>query len=159
MATGLDAIVDELGSVDRQERIEMLIDFAKTLPPLPDFLADKKDASHRVEECQSPVFLFVTVTPAAGADAGAGPGGGVVSIHADVPIEAPTVRGFVSILIEGLRGATVAEVLQVRNDVIDRIKLPEILGMMRVRGLTGVLNRLKFEVARVAARTPASETS
>src|SRR4051812_10844104 len=105
MANGLDSIVAELGEADRQERIEMLIDFAKNLPPLPDRLAAHKDASHRVEECQSPVFLFVELE------------GGRVAIHADAPIEAPTVRGFVALLVEGLSGATVEEVLQVRDDL------------------------------------------
>ncbi len=57
-----------------------------------------------------------------------------MAIHADAPIEAPTVRGFVAILVEGLDGATVEEVLSVRDDLIERIGLPEILGMLRVRG-------------------------
>ena len=136
MAAALDAIVTELSEADRQERIELLIDFAKSLPPLPDRLAARKDAAHRVEECQSPVFLFVELE------------GGRVAIHAEAPIEAPTVRGFVALLVEGLSGATVEEVLGVRNDLIDRIGLPEILGMLRVRGLNGVLRRLKAEVTR-----------
>ena len=139
MADKLTEIVDELREADRQERIELLIDFAKNLPPLPDRLAEHKDAAHRVEECQSPVFLFVEVD------------GGKVELHADAPIEAPTVRGFVAILVEGLRGATVGEVLGVPNDLIERSGLPEILGMLRVRGLGGVLRRLKSEVARAAA--------
>lgn len=138
MAASLDSIVTELGEADRQERIELLIDFAKNLPPLPDRLAEHKDAAHRVEECQSPVFLFVELE------------GQRVSIHADAPIEAPTVRGFVAILVEGLGGASVEEVLAVRDDLIERIGLPEILGMLRVRGLSGVLRRLKAEVARAA---------
>lgn len=138
MAAALDAIVTELSEADRQERIELLIDFAKNLPPLPDRLAARKDAAHRVEECQSPVFLFVELE------------GGRVAIHAEAPIEAPTVRGFVALLIEGLSGATVEEVLGVRNDLIGRIGLPEILGMLRVRGLNGVLRRLKAEVTRAA---------
>lgn len=139
MPAALDAIVNELSDADKQERIELLIDFAKNLPPLPDRLAGQKDAAHRVEECQSPVFLFVEVD------------GDRVSLHADAPIEAPTVRGFVSILVEGLRGASVHDVLTVRQDLIDRLGLPEILGMLRVRGLSGVLSRLKSEVARAAS--------
>jgi len=138
VAAALDAIVSELSEADRQERIELLIDFAKNLPPLPDRLAALKDAEHRVEECQSPVFLFVEIE------------GDRVAIHADAPIEAPTVRGFVSILVEGLSGATVEEILKVPGDLIERIGLPEILGMLRVRGLHGVLNRLKAEVTRAA---------
>jgi cysteine desulfuration protein SufE len=141
----LDAIVNELADADKQERTELLIDFAKNLPALPPSLAAHKDAAHRVEECQSPVFLFVGVD------------GGRVTIHADAPVEAPTVRGFVSILVEGLNGATVEEVLGVGNDLIERIGLPEILGMLRVRGLNGVLSRLRREVARAAASTPDPE--
>src|SRR3954465_741948 len=138
MPVALDDIATELRDADRQERIELLIDFAKSLPPLPDRLAAHKDASHRVEECQSPVFLFVELE------------GDRVAIHADAPLEAPTVRGFVSILVEGLSGATAEEILKVRGDLIERIGLPEILGMLRVRGLHGVLNRLKAEVTRIA---------
>ncbi len=69
-----------------------------------------------------------------------------VTLYADAPIEAPTVRGFVAILVEGLNGATVEEILTVPGDLIERIGLPEILGMLRVRGLSGVLARLKKEV-------------
>src|SRR3954468_18922726 len=106
MAAALDTIVSELSEADRQERIELLIDLAKSLPPLPDRLADLKDAAHRVEECQSPVFLIVELEA-----------GGRVAFFADAPIEAPTVRGFVSLLVEGLNGATVEEILQVPNDL------------------------------------------
>src|SRR5258708_33781994 len=131
MAAALDAIVQELSDADRQERIELLIDFAKNLPPLPGRLAAHKDATHRVEECQTPVYLFVELE------------GGRASVHADVPLETPTVRGFVAILVAGLNGAPVEAVLAGPNDLIERVGLPEILGMLRVRGLHGVLRRLK----------------
>src|SRR6516164_1791108 len=101
MPAALDAIVAELSESDRQERIDLLIDFARNLPSLPDRLAALKDASHRVEECQSPVYLFVELV------------GGRVALYADAPIEAPTVRGFVSLLLEGLSGATPEEVVKV----------------------------------------------
>ena len=145
MPAALDAIVSELGEADKQERIELLIDFAKSLPPLPERLTALRDAAHRVEECQSPVYLFVELE------------GDRVALHADAPIEAPTVRGFVSLLMEGLNGATVEGVLRVPNDLIDRIGLPEILGMLRVRGLNGVLHRIKAEVARAAAARDATD--
>jgi len=138
MPTALDTIVAELSDLDRQERIDMLLDFAKSLPPLPDRLVAHKDASHRVEECQSPVYLFVEFD------------GDRVSLFADAPIEAPTVRGFVSLLLEGLNRATVDEILQVPGNLVERCGLGEILGMLRVRGLTGVLRRLKAEVTRAA---------
>jgi cysteine desulfuration protein SufE len=138
MPTKLDAIISDLKDSDRQERIDFLLDFAKSLPPLPERLIAHKDASHRVEECQSPVYLFVEMQNAE------------VRLFADAPIEAPTVRGFVSLLLEGLNGATVEEILQVPADLVDRCGLGEILGMLRVRGLSGVLRRLKAEVTRTA---------
>jgi cysteine desulfuration protein SufE len=138
MPAALDEIIAELSESDRQERIDLLIDFAKNLPPLPERLASLKDASHRVEECQSPVYLFVELK------------GDRVDLHADAPIEAPTVRGFVSLLIEGLSGATVEEVLKVPGDLVERCALQEVLGMLRVRGLSGVLRRIKREVTRAA---------
>lgn len=140
MPAALDAIVEELREADRQERIELLIDLAKALPPLPEHLAHLKDAAHRVPECQSPVFLFVDVE------------GDRVALHADAPIEAPTVRGFVALLVEGLDGTTVEEVLQAPADLIERSGMAEILGMQRTSGLAAVLRRLKAEVARAAAR-------
>lgn len=138
MPAALDAIAAELSECDRQERIDLLLDFAKSLPPLPERLAAHKDAAHRVEECQSPVYLLVELD------------GDRVSLYADAPIEAPTVRGFVSLLMEGLAGSTVEDVLQVPGDLVERCGLGEILGMLRVRGLTGVLRRIKAEVARAA---------
>src|SRR5208337_3431587 len=92
----------------------------------------------RVEECQSPVYLFVEMV------------GERVALYADAPIEAPTVRGFVSLLLEGLNGATMDEVLKVPNNLVERCGLQEVLGMLRVRGLSGVLRRIKGEVTRAA---------
>jgi cysteine desulfuration protein SufE len=137
--TALESIIEELRDADRQERIELLIDFAKNLPPLPERLAAQKDAAHRVAECQSPVYLFVELE------------GDRVVLHADAPLEAPTVRGFVAMLVAGLNGATVDEVLRVPHDLVEQVGLPDILGMLRVRGLNGVLNRLKREVTRAWA--------
>ncbi len=147
MPSALDEIVEELREADRQERIEILIDLAKNLPPLPDRLAQFKDEAHRVPECQSPVFLFVEIED------------NRVALHADVPIEAPTVRGFVAILVEGLNGSLVEEVLNVPNDLIQQTGMPEILGMQRVNGLQGVLRRLKAQVARTAVEARSSNMS
>ncbi|AMV37510.1 SufE family protein [Planctomyces sp. SH-PL62] len=138
MPAALDAIITELHESDRQERIELLLDFAKNLPPLPPELEARKDAEHRVEECQSPVYLFVEMI------------GDRVALYGDAPAEAPTVRGFVSLLLEGLNGASAEDVLKVPSDLVDRSGLTEVLGMLRVRGLSGMLRRIKRDVTRVA---------
>jgi cysteine desulfuration protein SufE len=132
----LEEIVTELREADRQERIDLLIDLARTLPPLPERLAEFKDEAHRVPECQSPVFLFVERDQ------------DVVRLFADAPVEAPTVRGFMSMLVEGLDGATVDEIQAVPADLVSRAGLVDILGMQRVGGLSGVLRRLKSAVLR-----------
>jgi cysteine desulfuration protein SufE len=141
----LAELVEELGQADRRERIELLIDLARDLPPLPEHLAEFKDEAHRVPECQSPVFLFAECRD------------GRVSLHADAPIEAPTVRGFVALLVEGLDGATPTEVQSVPNDLIPRAGLDEVLGMQRVGGLHAVLRRLKAMTARAASCAPAAD--
>ncbi|WP_169974398.1 SufE family protein [Tautonia rosea] len=139
MPPALDELVEELREADRQERIELLIDLANDLPPLPDRLSQYKDEAHRVPECQSPVFLFLERQ------------GPHIHLFADVPPEAPTVRGFVCLLVRGLDGATVEDVLSVPNDLIQRTGMAEILGMQRTSGLSGVLQRLKAMVARTEA--------
>ncbi|MFO0908285.1 MAG: SufE family protein [Isosphaeraceae bacterium] len=140
MIAALDSIADELCEADRQERIELLIDFARNLPALPARFEAMKDPDHKVHECQSPVYLFVELDP-----------GNRVRLHADVPLEAPTVRGFVAILVEGLAGATVDEVQALKPDLIQRMGLLEILGMQRLNGLNAVLSYVKSRVARAAA--------
>lgn len=139
MTQTLDDLAQELREADRQDRIELLLDLARELPPLPEHLSAHKDDTHRVPECQSPVFLFVE------------PAGEGIRLYADVPEEAPTVRGFVAMLVEGLDGASAEEILGVPYDLIERSGLQEILGMQRVSGLHGVLRRLKMMVARSQA--------
>lgn len=148
MPVALNEIIDELHDADRQERIEILIDFAKSLPPLPGRLEAHKDASHRVEECQSPVYLFIELEDE----------GKRVRLFADAPIEAPTVRGFVSLLVQGLDGATPSEIESVPTDVVERAGLVEILGMLRIHGLSAMLRRVKQGVARAHAAAPSSGT-
>lgn len=135
----LPELLEELADCDRQERIEMLLDYARSLPPLPERFEALRDPDHRVEECQSPVFLFAEKTVDG------------VAWHADVPTEAPTVRGFVSLLWEGTQGAGVADYAALSYDIIGQAGLKEILGMQRMAGLTGVLRRLKRIVAETAA--------
>ena len=44
-----------------------------------------------------------------------------MALHAHVPPESLTVRGFVALLVEGLNGARFEEILQVPNDLVDRV--------------------------------------
>ena len=148
MPAALDAIIAELSESDRQERIDLLIDFAKNLPPLPERLAALKDASHRVEECQSPVYLFVEMVGAPRCTLCRCPDRGARRSGGSSPC-----------LLEGLNGATVDEVLKVPGDLVERCALQEVLGMLRVRGLSGVLRRIKSEVTRAAMKQAAAASA
>jgi len=135
----LPEMLDELAECDRQERIEMLLDYAKSLPDVPERFEALRDKAHRVEECQSPVYLFTEKTPEG------------VAWFADIPMEAPTVRGFVSLVWEGMQGATPEDYAALSYDIISQAGLKEILGMQRMAGLAAVLRRLKRIVAETAA--------
>ena len=136
----LETIIPRFQAADRETRLETLLDYARKLPPLPGRLeAEKDDEAHRVHECQTPVHLWVEVED------------GTVRIHADVPRESPTVRGFLSLLIRGLDGATPADVALVPDDLLDRLRLTETLGMTRTQGLTAILGRVKRQAAAAAA--------
>jgi cysteine desulfuration protein SufE len=135
----LTETVETFQMLDPQLRLEMLLDFARNLPPLPERLHAQRDAGlGRVVECQSPVFLYTAVED------------GAARIWADVPEQAPTVRGFVSLLVDALDGAPPAEVAAVPDDLLQRLGIAQTLGMTRQRGLGAVLHRVKHAVAQAA---------
>lgn len=127
--------------LEKPDRLLLLLEFANELPELPDHLAGHPDLLERVEECQAPVFIFAEVDDAQ-----------IVHLHATAPKEAPTTRGFASILVQGLAGLTVQQVLDVPDDFPQTIGLSEAVSPLRLRGMSGLLGRAKRQVrARVAA--------
>ena len=132
----LQEAVENFQMLDPQLRLEMLLDYANALPPLPDHLHAQRDAGlGRVVECQSPVYLFTTVDD------------NTVRLFADVPEQAPTARGFVSLLVDALDGAPPADVAAVPDDLLRQLGIAQTLGMTRQRGLGAVLHRIKHAVA------------
>ncbi len=114
----------------------MLLDFSRELPVLPERLLDRREQMEPVEECQSPLFLLVEVD----AD-------DVVHLFFDAPAEAPTTRGFASVLHEGLDGLTAADLLAVPDDVPDRLGITAAVSPLRLNGMAGMLRRIKRQVA------------
>jgi cysteine desulfuration protein SufE len=136
----LDTLIPRFKAADRQTRLETLLDYSAKLPPLPErYEAEKQQGHNRVHECQTPVYLWVEVDK------------GKVHIHADVPRESPTVRGFISLLARTLDNQTPDAVAQMPDDLLDQLGLSETLGMTRTQGLTAILNRIKRSVAAAAA--------
>ena len=120
--------------LDERSRLEFLLEFANALPPRPAHYAEHEDELERVEECQSPVFIIVDVVD------------DVVTVHATAPLEAPTTRGFASILVHGLTGLTSQQVLACPDDFPLTLGLTKIVSPLRLRGLSGMLWRIKRQV-------------
>jgi cysteine desulfuration protein SufE len=132
MIPGLEKIARRFVAADKQTRLELLLDYSRKLPDLPErFHAARAAGLNVVTECQSPVYLYLEREKSG------------VSLHADAPREAPTVRGFVSLLARGIRDASPHEVSALPQDLIEQLGLGEALGMTRLQGLSAVVARVK----------------
>jgi len=137
--TPLQKNLQRFRSATREMRMQLLLQYAKKFPELPGELKEARDAGlNRVQECQTPLFLWVGVKE------------GRVTLLADAPRDAPTVRGFMGFLMESLNGAPVEEVAGLPNDLLDEMGMGEVLGVMRTQGLGSVIRRVKGDVARAA---------
>ncbi|MCU1470825.1 MAG: SufE family protein [Glaciihabitans sp.] len=136
----LTEIRSDFLDLEVRERLQLLLEFANELPELPERYSTHPDLLERVEECQSPVFIFVEVD-----------GSNVVHLFATAPREAPTTRGFASILVQGLAGLTVDEVLGIPDDFAQGLGLTEAVSPLRVRGMTALLGRAKRQVREKTA--------
>src|SRR5512139_1064347 len=98
----LQEIVDDFAGMTREEKLETLIGYAENFPPLPERFHQARSQMEPVPECMTPVFLIAEKQ----AD------GGIV-FHVDCPPQSPTVRGLASILMQGLNGSSLKEILAV----------------------------------------------
>ncbi len=135
----LAEIRDEFLALAQQQRLQLLLEFSNELPDLPARYADAPELLERVEECQAPVFIFVEVD------------GGTVRMHATAPPEAPTTRGFASILAQGLSGLRVEEALAVPDDYPLTLGLTQAISPLRIRGMSALLGRAKRQIRQKAA--------
>lgn len=132
--TQLAEIRDEFLDLELRDRLQLLLEFANELPELPERYRDHPDLFERVEECQSPVFIFIEVE------------NNTVHMYATAPPEAPTTRGFASILAQGLSGLSSTEVLELSDDFPQTLGLAKAVSPLRLRGMTGMLARAKRQI-------------
>jgi cysteine desulfuration protein SufE len=118
-----------------RDRLLLLLEFSDNLPELPARYAEHPDLLERVEECQSPVYLFVEVED-----------NSKVRLFFSAPPEAPTTRGFAGVLHEALDGHTVEEVLAVDEDFPNRLGLSEAVSPLRLSGMRAILRRIKRQI-------------
>lgn len=139
MTAALDAIREEFLAVETRDRLLLLLEYADDLPPLPGRFGEHPELLERVTECQAPVFVKAEVV------------GGLVQVHATAPAEAPTTRGFASVLVHGLAGLTLEEALAVPDDFPDTLGLASAVSLLRLRGMSGLLARIKRQLRVVQA--------
>ncbi|MCK0091145.1 SufE family protein [Rhodococcus sp. HNM0563] len=126
----LAEIVDDFAAVEGQDKLQLLLEFSRELPPLPAELEEA--AMEPVPECQSPLFLSVDAADRAH-----------VKLHFSAPAEAPTTRGFASILHQGLDGLSAQEILDVPDDFYSDLGLADAVSPLRLRGMSAMLARIK----------------
>lgn len=131
----LAQIREDFHELGLRDRLQLLLEFANELPDLPDRYRDHPDLLERVEECQSPVFIFVEIGD-----------NQIVHLFATAPREAPTTRGFASILAQGIDGLSVDEVLALPDDFPQDLGLTEAVSPLRIRGMTAMLGRTKRQI-------------
>ena len=134
----LQEIVDDFASMTREEKIETLVAYSESLPPLPERLKEERDKMEPVPECMTPTFLYGEKQPHGG-----------VMFYFDIPPQAPTVRGLASILTNGLNGLKPEEILSVPGDFFLPMKLGEAISQQRINGFIGVLAHMKHTAVKL----------
>lgn len=135
----LAELVDDFADVGPKQRLELLLELSRELPELPARYADAADTMEQVHECQSPLFLAVEVEDA---------DDHTVHLYFSAPPEAPTTRGFASIMSTGLNGQPAADVLAVPDDFYIALGLGQAVSPLRLRGMAAMLGRIKNQVRR-----------
>lgn len=130
----LSKIVDEFADLPRDLKLELLLEYANALPPLPERYATDRGALERVHECQTPFFVATELAD------------GHVRLWFDAPDESPTTRGFAGILHAGLDGEPADAVLAVPTDFSARLGLSDAISPLRLRGISAILAAVQRQI-------------
>jgi len=133
MPAPLAEVVSDFADLEGQDKLKLLLEFANELPALPSYLEEA--AMEPVPECQSPLFLHIDASDV-----------NRVRLHFSAPAEAPTTRGFASILAAGLDEQPAADILAVPEDFYTELGLAALVSPLRLRGMSGMLARIKRRV-------------
>lgn len=132
----LQGIVDEFVEVDRTERLDLLLEYSRDLPDLPERLQGVE--LERVHECQTPLFVQTEVE------------GDTVHLFFAAPDEAPTSKGFAGIVHAGLDGCTIDEILATPSDFAAGMGLAGVISPLRMRSVGAIMARVKRQLVERA---------
>ena len=113
------------------EKLQLLLEYSENLPEIPAKYGENPELMERVEECQAPVFIAVEG------------GANSVELFFSAPREAPTTRGFASVLHSALNGKSAQEITELDEDFPGQLGLEKLISPLRVRGMRGMLFRIK----------------
>jgi cysteine desulfuration protein SufE len=133
----LESLLTTLETLDRGDRIQMLIELADQFSPVPPRIAQRPfPTDHRVPGCESEAYVWSEPRPS----------GGLNYYFAVENPQGISAKALAGILSTSLSGAALNEVSAVPADVIFRIFGRE-LSMGKSLGLMGMVN-----MVRAAAR-------
>ena len=132
---GAQEIISAFQEVPQNLKLELLLEYSENLPDLPERYKDHPELLERVEECQSPVYLFVELDET-----------NKVSIFLTAPDEAPTTKGFASLVQLALDQQPAEAVLSFDETFVDSLGITELVSPLRIKGLQGMLMRTKRQV-------------
>jgi len=124
-------VIEDFSLVEAKDRLELLLEYSEALPELDPRFGENPELMERVEECQSPVFIAVEGSSEK------------VDLFFSAPREAPTTRGFASVLNSALNGLSAREILDLSDDFPSQLGLDKLISPLRVRGMRGMLFRIK----------------
>ena len=128
-------LIEDFAALRDSERLDLLLEFSEALPELPARYAEHPELLERVEECQSPIFLFVEIDEE-----------GLTRLFFSAPPESPTTRGFASLLFSVIDGLPVQQALEFDQDFPFKLSLSTAVSLLRLRGMLGILSRIKRQL-------------
>ena len=132
-------IVEEFGLMPDAEKLQLLLEYSEGLPEIPAKFGENPELMERVEECQAPVFIAVEGNESA------------VELYFSAPREAPTTRGFAAVLHAALNAKTAQEIIDLDDDFPGQLGLEKLISPLRVRGMRGMLYRIKRKTKELVA--------
>jgi cysteine desulfuration protein SufE len=132
-------IVEEFSLMPDSEKLQLLLEYSEGLPEIPAKYGENPELMERVEECQAPVFIAVEGDESA------------VELFFSAPREAPTTRGFAAVLHAALNAKTAQEIIDLDDDFPGQLGLEKLISPLRVRGMRGMLFRIKRKTKELVA--------
>ena len=137
----LQEIVEDFKLCEGKEKLELLLDFAGRMPPLPARFQDHS-TMEEVPECMTPVFVQGEMKD------------GGMEFYFDVPAESPSVRGYAALLSEGVHGLAPEQILAIPGDFYYEMGMQEVLSGQRLNGMRAILAHLKRLAQRALTQSP-----